>query len=104
MPDVLTPIPIKTKTAGDAAVKVVDSAGANQLGVDAGGRITSKISDGTDILQINADGSLNVQVGAPTNPIVTTLTHANLAAGASTNLDTPVVASGTKYLRQVTFN
>lgn len=103
MADNLTPIPIKTKSAGDAAVKVVDTAGTNQLQIDSGGRITAKISDGTDTLQINADGSINVVSGAeqPTNPVVETLSYQSLAAGSSANLDTDVVSSGTKKLRQV---
>lgn len=101
MADTLTPIPIKTKVAGDAVVKIVDTGGVNQLAVDSGGRITAKISDGTDTLAINTDGSINVQVGTPTNPTVQTITYANLAAGASANLDTAVVGAGTKYLKQV---
>ncbi|MEM4214615.1 MAG: hypothetical protein QXZ28_05470, partial [Candidatus Methanomethylicaceae archaeon] len=101
MADTLTPIPIKTKVAGDAVVKIVDTGGVNQLAVDSGGRITAKISDGTDTLAVNTDGSINVQVGTPTNPTVQTITYANLAAGASANLDTAVVGAGTKYLKQV---
>jgi hypothetical protein len=40
----------------------IDDGAGNRLGIQSDGDITSRISDGTDDLEINADGSINVVV------------------------------------------
>jgi hypothetical protein len=57
-------LPIKTARDDDFKVKIVDFSGgeiaSNGLAIDASGAVTSLISDGTDVLAINDDGSINV--------------------------------------------
>src|SRR5262245_3010126 len=51
------PQAIKTLTAGDAVVKVVDAAGTNQLAIDASGRITVLASGNFNNASVSATGS-----------------------------------------------
>ena len=81
MADYDSSLPVRTETAGDVVVKIVDAAGTNQWEIDANnigqvnlndgtnalviganGEITTLISDGTDSLEINGDGSINVNI------------------------------------------
>lgn len=75
MSDFDSSLPIRTENAGDVAVKIVDSTiPSQQLTVEADGSINVnaifapgtevKITDGTDDLEINADGSINSVVSA----------------------------------------
>lgn len=77
MSDVNSSLPIRTQDPGDAIVKIADATTpAQQLKVEADGSINIngsvilapgaevKITDGTDDLAINADGSLNAVVTA----------------------------------------
>ncbi len=77
------------------------SDGTNQLQINPDGSLTVRVSDGTDTLAVNSDGSINVNVlSDPSNPVLEALT-ATVAAGATVNLDTATVGAGTKKLRQV---
>lgn len=119
MADFNSSLPIRTESNGDVVVKIVDNTITSQgLSVDSGGRVTTKISDGTDQLEINADGSVSVNIrdGAGsnfsnTNPLPVSIqpssgtevndynTSASLAASASSNHD--YTAVGTFTLNQI---
>lgn len=47
MSDQLTPLPVKTKTAGDVVVKIVDTAGTNVAQVDASGQVKVVVASTT---------------------------------------------------------
>lgn len=75
MADYNSSLPIRTQNAGDAIVKIADATvTSQQLAVEADGSINVnavfapggavEITDGTDTLQINADGSINSVVTA----------------------------------------
>lgn len=71
MADALTPLPVKTKTAGDVTVKVVDSAGSNILAVDASGRPTVNVNGTVTVdTELPAAGALGDSVANPTTPTV----------------------------------
>ena len=44
---------------GAGLVSMVDAAG-NQIVIDSNGNLSTLVTDGTDVLEINADGSINV--------------------------------------------
>ena len=52
MADFISSQPVRTETAGDVVAKLVDTGGVNELAIDAGGRLTSLISDGTNDLDL----------------------------------------------------
>lgn len=62
--DTLTPLVVKTKTAGDVIVKIVDTLGTNQLAIDASGRIAVTQASGPwtqNLTQVNGTA-----LGSPT--------------------------------------
>lgn len=91
MSDINSSLPVRTENAGDVVIKVADATTpAQQLTVEADGSINVnfaagaeiKITDGTDDLAINADGSINAVVTA-TNLDIRDLTFANDKVDAS---------------------
>jgi hypothetical protein len=120
MSDFNSSLPIRTQSNGDAAVKIVDgTVTSQQLGVDSGGRITTKISDGTDQLGINTDGSININLRdesgtaySSTNPLqvvmiesegdeINNYSTATVASSATSNHDYTVTALKTLQLTQI---
>lgn len=73
--------------AGASAVNIQD--GGNSITVDATHTVSSiKIGDGTDLLAVNTDGSINVVLQEDTGlEVVNYSTSAALAAGATNNHD-----------------
>lgn len=127
MADFNSSLPIRTEANGDAAVKVVDGTITSQvLGVDASGRVTSRIvaSNGDNITSTVAGAknpvdallrdAAGVVFGTATNPIAVSLTvdsvgdeivnydtSAAIAGGASDNHDYTVSVGKTLLLKQV---
>ena len=62
MADFNSSLPIRTEADGDAVVKITGDDAANQAAVNADKELLtkSKVTDGTDNLAVNADGSINV--------------------------------------------
>jgi len=109
MSDFNSSLPVRTESAGDLAVKIVDaSITSQQLAVNADGSINSvvsatnldirdlshsqdsiKIGDGTDFLAINADGSLNIADGGGSITVDGSVTV------SATNLDIRDLAAAT---------
>lgn len=85
---------------GAQTLRVEANQGAS--GIAANGWFT-RVTDGTDTLQVNTDGSLNVNVSG--NPAGTEINNYNvalaLAAAASSNHDYTVTVATTFYLSQV---
>lgn len=70
MADFDSSLPVRTQAAGDVIAKIADATTpAQQLGVDAGGRLTSKISDGTNTLVIDAGGRITSLISDGTNTL-----------------------------------
>jgi hypothetical protein len=76
-----------TDESGGKHYQIVELADATtptqRLGVDSGGRVTVKISDGTDVLGVNADGSINVS-GTVTSS--TSIVHLSVTPTISTGI------------------
>lgn len=121
MADQDSSLPIRTQSAGDAIVKVADATiPAQQLAIDAAGRVTTKLQDGSGnplasilsalkiALQDSAGNALSYS-----NPLPVTMTDptgaevhsynttAAVAAGASSTHDYTVTAAKTMYLNQI---
>ena len=66
----------------------IDDGAGNRLGIESNGDITSRISDGTDTLEVNADGSINVVVaGAAGTAVHDYDTATSVANSAISNHD-----------------
>ena len=115
MADYNSSLPVRTETDGDVAVKVVDSTGAYTWAIDSSGvgsvsfaaGNSIEITDGTDNVEVNADGSLNtvitdgtdtlaINTGGSINTVMTDGTD-TIAIDASGNLST-LVSDGTDTL------
>lgn len=104
MSDVNSSLPIRTENAGDAIVKIADATTpSQQLAVETDGSINVnvvpgseiKITDGTDDLAINGDGSINAIVSA-TDLDVRNLVFADDkvdVSGSVVALDAPTLAA-----------
>lgn len=121
MADYNSSLPVRTESAGDVQVKVVDATiTSQQLGIDSGGRPTVKVSDGTDQLGINTDGSVNTNIRdasgtafSNTNPLPVSIQQSSgtevndyntataLAAAGTSNHDYTVTALKTLLLNQI---
>lgn len=114
MADYNSSLPVRTQSAGDVIVKLSDATiTSQQLAVESDGSINVnfaagaevKITDGTDDLAINADGSLNAVVSATDLDIrnldytqdsveVRQATHDNLNLNANLQVGNTDVANG----------
>lgn len=106
MADFNSSLPVRTEAAGDVIVKVADATiPSQQLAVEADGSVNVnavfapgsqvEITDGTDTLEINADGSLNAVVSA-TDLDIRNLVFATDkvdASGSTVALDAPTLAA-----------
>ncbi len=104
MSDYNSSLPVRTESAGDLAIKVVDATiTSQQLKVNADGSIDTnfapgaaiEITDGTDNLAINGDGSLNAVVTA-TNLDIRDLAFATDkvdVTGSEVSLDSATLAA-----------
>lgn len=89
MADVNSSLPVRTENNADVVVSVADSAVPSRtMTVEADGSINvnALVSDGTDTLEINADGSIN--------SVVTQSAHDNLNANANLQVGNADVSIG----------
>ena len=86
-------IPRMTLDRKQLHVLVDATTDSQRLGIDSGGRVTSKISDGTDTLLVNTDGSINVMIvtSTITGEVHDYNTASAIAADATSNHDYTVV-------------
>jgi hypothetical protein len=64
MADYDSSLPIRTETAGDAVVKVVDTGGTNEWSIDANNIGQVNLNDGTNSLVIGGSGELTVDLAS----------------------------------------
>ena len=70
MADYASSLPIRTETAGDAVVKIVDTGGSNEWSIDANSIGQVNLNDGTNSLVIGSSGELTVTPSAAAKLIV----------------------------------
>jgi hypothetical protein len=114
MADYNSSLPVRTETAGDVIVKVSDATvTSQQLKVNADGSIDTnfapgaaiEITDGTDTLAINGDGSINItdNGGSITVDGTVTVTATNLDIRDLTHVsDSVKIGDGTDFLAVAT--